>query len=185
MRWRWWARGEDADPHAATRPASHAMPAPIARAEPAWPTLPPVQRSLDAPLAPVAPLDPFIAGLAAHQNPSFLAPLEHAIDPSGPGGLVDGLAATVPGPGPSYAGQAELVVPARPSAQPNTTVQRRVDWSSFATTSDPPSPASDPPSPAPEPVSADAPDEESRPGELAIESGLVERRAGERPLAGH
>ena len=51
--------------------------------------------------------------LAAHQNPSFLAPLGHRVDPDGPGGLVTGLASVRPGTPIPYAASTALAVPAR------------------------------------------------------------------------
>src|SRR6478609_4190841 len=99
---RWWRRGglgatppatpSGPDPTAppagrdtAPRPAG----APVQRAE--WRDVPPL-RPVVTPITPVAPTDPFASTLAAWQNPSFLQPLGHAVDPAGPAGHVDGLA---------------------------------------------------------------------------------------------
>ena len=44
---------------------------------------------------PIAPLDAFTGSLATAQNPSFLAPLGHVVDPDGPSGQVEGLAGPI------------------------------------------------------------------------------------------
>ncbi len=83
------------------------------------------------PLSPVAPLDAFTTGLAAHQNPSFLAPLGHRVDPDGPGGLVNGLASVRPGHSIPYAAATALAVPT--PSKPRQTVQRHsITWSTPA-----------------------------------------------------
>ena len=81
------------------------------RAEPAWPHLPSVQRVLAEPITPTAPLDAFAGSLTAHQNPSFLAPLGHAVSAREAGGLVDGLADLSPGAPHRYRAAGELAVP--------------------------------------------------------------------------
>jgi hypothetical protein len=126
MAWSWLRRRAD-------RPS---VPAPPATQQPAvapvrprddWLELPAVQRTLK-PLSPVAPLDVFTGNLAAHQNPSFLAPLGHRVDPDGPGGLVSGLASVRPGQPIPYADSSVLAVPA--PKKPRPAVQRRsITWS--------------------------------------------------------
>ena len=102
---RWWSFGKQdspADAGGATRVGSgggSATASAVASAPPAsvgdrptgaWRTLPPVQRAVSG-STPVAPLDVFVGGLASHRNPTFLAPLGHLVDPSGPSGSADGL----------------------------------------------------------------------------------------------
>ncbi|MEO7587030.1 MAG: hypothetical protein ABIS84_03275 [Arachnia sp.] len=94
-------------------PTARRDPAPtVSRPQPEWPNMPPLQRILARPLTPVAPLDSFTGSLTSHQNPSFLAPLRHLLDPSGSSGVVTGLA--VARTGAEYAGDARLTVPTAP-----------------------------------------------------------------------
>ncbi|MGS0686699.1 hypothetical protein ACVBEQ_16395 [Nakamurella sp. GG22] len=60
----------------------------------AWRDLPPLRPTVTA-TSPVAPLDSFTASLATARNPSFLGSLGHVVDPDGPSGTVEGLAAPV------------------------------------------------------------------------------------------
>ncbi len=76
------------------RPAEP-TPAAAERHAPQWPSLPAVQRVL-TPIAPVADRDGFVSSLAAHTDPSFLAPLAHLVDPDGPSGRITGLIAPAP-----------------------------------------------------------------------------------------
>ena len=140
MRWPWervpWGRGRgasasdstagDADspsPGSADPPSAAFQPAP-AGVPAAWTRLPPLQRSISDTTA-VAPPAAFRSSLTSHQNPSFLAPLGHLVDPDGPGGVVGGLASSVGDPIP-YEGVDELRVPDRPAPTPGPAVQRRV-----------------------------------------------------------
>jgi hypothetical protein len=98
--------------------------------EQAWRDLPALQRTLAAPIEPAAPLDAFTGSLTAHQNPSFLAPLGHRVDPDA-GGLVDGLADLTPGHPIFYSAGSELPVPTagKPMVQRKLAVQRTVaEW---------------------------------------------------------
>ena len=98
--------------------------------EPAWPHLRTVQRALADPLRPTAPLDVFTGGLAAHRNPSFLAPLRHAVGGAEFAGLVNGLADLAPGTPHPYRGAGGLAVPA---SRRKPVVQRRAaTWSALA-----------------------------------------------------
>ena len=72
-----------------------AEPAAAERHAPQWPSLPAVQRVL-TPIAPVADREGFVSSLAAHTDPSFLAPLAHLVDPDGPSGRITGLIAPAP-----------------------------------------------------------------------------------------
>jgi hypothetical protein len=92
----------------------------------AWQDLPNVQRTLAEPLRPVAIGDDFRQSLASFNDPSFVAPLSHHVDPSA-GGLVDGLVA--PGQPHARSTVSDLPVPARPAAQSAPQVQRSVAWS--------------------------------------------------------
>ncbi len=140
MRWPWervpWGRGRETDASEATPGAAdHVDPGPAASSAPdqravstglpaAWTRLPALQRSV-ADTTAVAPPAAFRASLTTHQNPSFLAPLGHLVDPDGPAGVVGGLASTVAGP-LSYEGVDELRVPDRPAPAPAPAVQRRI-----------------------------------------------------------
>lgn len=137
MRWPWewvpWGRGRgaDASDSAASPAAGSAVPAsaealPSApdAASAAWSRLPPLQRTV-ADSTAVAPPAAFRAALTTHQNPSFLAPLGHLVDPDGPAGVVGGLASSVGGP-ISYEGVDELRVPERPAPPAAPAVQRRI-----------------------------------------------------------
>ena len=140
MRWPWerlpWGRGRGADAPAAAagdtdRPQpgsatpSTAEVAPSVSGVPAaWTRLPPLQRSVADGTA-VAPPSAFRSSLTTHQNPSFLAPLGHLVDPDGPGGVVGGLTSSVGGPIP-YEGTDELRVPDRPAAPAAPAVQRQI-----------------------------------------------------------
>ena len=109
-----------------------AVPSPTSASmrEPAWPHLRTVQRALADPLRPTAPLDVFTGGLAAHRNPSFLAPLRHAVGGAEFAGLVNGLADLAPGTPHPYRGAGGLAVPA---SRRKPVVQRRAaTWSALA-----------------------------------------------------
>ena len=116
----WWPLGRSRrEPTAGDASTAASTASPVAApaslpAEPAgaWRDLPSLQRTLAEPLRPVAVGDDFRQSLASFNDPSFVAPLSHHVDPS-TGGLVDGLAA----PGQPYAhpNAAELPVPARPA----------------------------------------------------------------------
>ena len=125
MRWPWeWVprgrgRGADASESAAgdaapsagsADPPAGAFPPAPAAGPAAWSRLPPLQRSV-ADCTAIAPPAAFRSSLTTHQNPSFLAPLAHLVDPDGPAGVVGGLASSVGGPIP-YEGMDELRVPA-------------------------------------------------------------------------
>ena len=131
MAWTWLRRRADS-PSAPTPPATQPPgPAPD-RPRDEWQELPAVQRTL-SPLSPVAPLDEFTSRLAAHQNPSFLAPLGHQVDSDGPSGLVTGLTSVRPGHHISYANSTPLAVSTR--SKPRPAVQRRaITWSTAADT---------------------------------------------------
>ncbi|WP_344809070.1 hypothetical protein [Microlunatus ginsengisoli] len=93
----------------------------------AWSSLPPVQRSLGDVAPAVAPPDAFRSSLTTQQNPSFLGPLGHLVDPDGPSGVVGGLADAAPGQPLSYGGGPELRVPeAAPAKRPAPAVQRHI-----------------------------------------------------------
>lgn len=128
MAWSWLRRRADRGTAPAPAAVVRTAPEPV-RGDPAWPGLPPLQRTL-APLSPVAPLDAFTGSLTTHQNPSFLAPLGHHVDPGGPAGLVSGLARVAPGRSVPYAGAADLAVrrpaPARPVVQ---RLRQSIGWS--------------------------------------------------------
>ncbi len=103
----WWPFGRTSGPHPpGPEAASPTVSSPDGaigsrcgarrsrRADPAWSTLPTIQRSV-APIAPIAPLDVFTASLTTARNPGFLAPLGHAVVEAG-GGEITGLTRPVP-----------------------------------------------------------------------------------------
>ena len=119
---RWWRRGAQAPTATPAResapPPAPPHSAPIQRAE--WRDVPPLRPVVTA-IPTVAPSDTFAQTLAAWQNPSFLQPLGHAVDPAGPAGHVDGLA--VPTAPRTVSGGADLQVANRPPGR-TATVQR-------------------------------------------------------------
>ena len=140
---RWWRRGAagsipggsiPAGPSTPTPPARDAAPAPappdrapVQRAE--WLDVPPLRPVVTA-ISPVAPSDAFARTLAAWQNPSFLQPLGHAVDPEGPAGHVDGLA--VPAAPRTVSGGADLPVATRVAAGTATVQRAAGPWMGFA-----------------------------------------------------
>ncbi|WP_375425723.1 hypothetical protein [uncultured Friedmanniella sp.] len=153
----WWPwRGLGGEPTPAAGAPHEVAPAAATEAYGCdWAELAPVQRVLEQPVAPVAPLDAFRAGLATSRDPSFLAPLGHAVDPSA-GGLAEGIAGAVP-PRTRPVGP-ELAVPPRPSVPP-ARVQRRIAGGSTAAGATPTkamTAAGTASEPAPEAVSAAA-----------------------------
>ena len=126
MAWSWLRRRADRPTVPAPTAAHPPATAPVPH-EGAWQDLPAVQRTLE-PLSLVAPLDAFTNSLAAHQNPSFLAPLGHGVDPDSPSGLVTGLASVRAGSPVPYAASTALAVPT--PSKPRPAVQRRaITWS--------------------------------------------------------
>ena len=141
MRWPWervpWGRGRGADasdsaagdaaspaPGSAGPPSSEAFQSAPARRRP------PGHASLRCSAASRTARrsrrrTAFRSSLTTHQNPSFLAPLGHLVDPDGPAGVVGGLASSVGGP-ISYEGVDELRVPERPAPPSAPAVQRRI-----------------------------------------------------------
>ncbi len=141
MRWPWelvpWGRGRGANasdsaagdagspaPGSADPPSAEAFQSAPAATPAAWSRLPPLQRSV-ADSTAIAPPAAFRSSLTTHQNPSFLAPLGHLVDPDGPAGVVGGLASSVGGPIP-YEGVDELRVPERPAPPSAPAAQRRI-----------------------------------------------------------
>lgn len=113
------------------QPAAAALGAPAYR-RPEWPSLPPVQRVIDAPSLVTAP-DRFRDRLASWANPSLLGEPGHLVTPDAPAGLGHGLAvAAEPAPGAtSVRAGHELPAPAQPWWWPlgsrSRTVQRAVE----------------------------------------------------------
>jgi hypothetical protein len=91
----------------------------------AWRDAPPLTPTV-TPTAPIAPLDTFTGSLATAQNPSFLQPLAHAVDPAGPGGLVEGLAAPV-APHP-VSPMSDLPVVSRSASRPAVVQRLLAPW---------------------------------------------------------
>ncbi len=124
----WWRRRNGSDPvdaqpatgAAASPPAPSALP-PVQRQ--AWRDLPPLQRVVTATPA-IAPREEFSSALSSWQNPSFLAPLAHLVDPDGPSGHVRGLAGPA-APQPTSPHEDLPVVP-RAKVKPDAPVQRLV-----------------------------------------------------------
>lgn len=145
----WWSSMRDgvgrllggSDPASASPASGSPAAAPVERvapprADPAWPGLPAVQRSLVDPIAPVAGLDAFTSALATRRDPSFLAPLSHQVDPTG-GGLADGLADLAPGHPHTYAPASELTVLPAPSRTPPEQPAVQRSWGSFTSQPEP------------------------------------------------
>jgi hypothetical protein len=90
----WWPRRRE-DRAPAPVPEAPVRPATSPRsAETTWRALPTLQR-VSGEVELVAPRDAFASSLSSWQNPSFLGPLGHTVDPHGPSGVVEGLAAPV------------------------------------------------------------------------------------------
>ncbi|MBA3340125.1 MAG: hypothetical protein H0T54_10355, partial [Geodermatophilaceae bacterium] len=109
--------------------------------------MPPLQRTVEA-ADPTAPLASFPASLASWQDPRFLAPLGHVVDPDGPSGYADGLAVPVSprfvSGGPELTVAALTVAPPPPKPQ----VQRAMAGTSSWSTAAEPSSAGEPALPA-------------------------------------
>jgi hypothetical protein len=93
MRWPWSREpGEDPAPAApaAAPAAAAAAPADPAPSPMGWAFLPPIQRTLDTPIAPVTRPTTFPAELPAWRSPAFTSTLSHAVVDTVPGGVVDG-----------------------------------------------------------------------------------------------
>lgn len=150
-------------------PPTRRAPAPtVSRPQPEWPNVPPLQRILARPLAPVAPLDSFTGSLTSHQNPSFLAPLRHLLDPSGSSGVVTGLA--VARTGAEYAGNARLTVPTAPR---RAVPLQRQQTHPLAAGHDDAQPTTSPGDPAASPaIIHDTPVAEATGGDVAIRRSL-------------
>ncbi len=65
--------------------------------EAGWTAVASIQRVV-VPIAPVAPREPFVQSLSAHDDPRFLRPLAHIVDPDGPSGRIGGLVTPTPSP---------------------------------------------------------------------------------------
>src|SRR5439155_1359772 len=157
------------------------VPAPLSAPEPvaapvrrdAWRSLPVIQRTIgDHPL--VDPPGRFGASLGSWQDPSYLAPLGHAVGPDEPAGLIGELAVPVGEPRVRDESPPDLPVATPPPAHPPTrplpggtgaetptprAVQRLAD--SAPVVADPPATSSPPPAEPPTtPPSYDEPDEQ-------------------------
>jgi len=124
MGWWPWRRSTDALPLATAAVSG-------ASASPGWADLPPVQRTLARPLAPVAPPDAFRSSLTTSRDPRFLAPLSHQVDRRITG-LVDGLADVAPLPLPGDAPAAQLAVLSAGAPGAGGAVQRRLGFAGSA-----------------------------------------------------
>ena len=151
MRWPWSRRPAEPDPPEA---AKHALvpPAPPAMG---WAFLPPIQRSLAAPMPSITRPHAFPAELPAWRSPAFTGPATHAVVDGAPGGVIDadGGGLGRPTPSPVAAPELTLLPPPRP-----TSVQRTKIGAPAAVTKRDPGP-----SPVPDPVDEPAP---VRPNEL-------------------
>ena len=99
MRWPWTRdRGTAEDAVQGAPDGAAPAAARVPELASAWRSAPAVQRSLDATLRTTTTSGDFASSLRAHQNPSFLRPLGHLVDPAGPSGLVSGLAAPAAAP---------------------------------------------------------------------------------------
>jgi len=144
MWWPWRSRGAEPDP--AERAGTGSPPPPSAAPRDGWRTLPALQRTTHE-AESACHLDTFPATLATRQDPRFLEPLGHSIDPSAPSGRVEGIAQ------PTGRASIEFTPPPTSAAAdapaPSPSVQR-----SSAPASPPALPPT-PPSPAPREPAAD------------------------------
>jgi|GEM_PF-1422605 len=131
---RWWRRGAPAPILTPAPPARDSAPvpaqpdtAPVQRAE--WRDVPPLRPVVTA-ISPVAAPGSFARTLASWQNPSFLQPLGHAVDPAGPAGVVDGLA--VSATQRTKSGDADLPVATRAPAGSATAQRTAGPWPGVA-----------------------------------------------------
>ena len=89
MRWPWTRR--PAEPAVARSGARTASSPPAAPPSPmGWAFLPPIQRTLSTPIAPVTRPAEVPAELSAWRSPAFTDSLSHAVVDTAPGGRVDG-----------------------------------------------------------------------------------------------
>ncbi|WTW99156.1 hypothetical protein OG216_40020 [Streptomycetaceae bacterium NBC_01309] len=117
----WWrGRGQDA----AESPASTA---PAVREAPAWPHMPPLQRTLATP--PGVTIDPtgFQGSLTTRQDTALGTPLGHLVDPEAPSGLGHGIASASASTPPAV--QRSIAFPGPPTgptapAAPTVALQR-------------------------------------------------------------
>ncbi len=101
----------------AQRPARRVEPPAVEARQPAWPAMPPIQRSIEA-LRPVAPQQGSADLLVSWRNPSYLAPLGHLVSADAPAGVIHRLIEpaappTVRPPGPAL--EFAAATPPRPS----------------------------------------------------------------------
>jgi hypothetical protein len=87
---RFWPKSAPADDPAPAPPITT-----LTRRAPDWPSLPSIQRIVTS-IAPIADRAGFEHSLRTHQDPSFLAPLAHLVDPDGPSGRIGGLVTPAP-----------------------------------------------------------------------------------------
>jgi hypothetical protein len=125
----WWPLGRSLTEPTGGRDLSAAPAAPHPASLPGrrrddWRDLPAVQRTLSQPLRPVAVSEDFRGSLASFNDPSFLAPLAHQVDPS-TGGLVEGLVS--PGTPYGHPSGPDLPVPRAPRASA-VPLQRATSW---------------------------------------------------------
>ncbi len=112
-----------------------------------WTRLVPLQRSLH-PIDVIAPLAPFVAGLATRGDPRFIAPLGHARNPGAPSGEVDVDVQASGSPDTRLSDLPVLTVPRTSrGGPPGASVQHAVTFGS--------------PSPQPRPSRSDAADDAS------------------------
>ena len=138
----WWRRRDAGTPAPAERAAAHE-----------WRYLPPLQR-LTQPISTTVATDAFVQRLRTWHDPSFLAPLGHRVDPSGPSGVVTGLATVAPSRSPAlpalptpvvrYGAIDAVPTPAAPPGEQGTeptAVQRAIASGSTPSSTSPMSPA--------------------------------------------
>ena len=122
MRWPWTRRAAEPPP----QPATAATPAADPPAPPSpmgWAFLPPIQRTLAPPIAPVTRPVEFPGELSAWRSPAFTDSLSHAVVDTSSGGVIDGDGRGLGQPTNTTAHAPELTLlpPPRPTA-----VQRSV-----------------------------------------------------------
>src|SRR6478672_5399544 len=89
---RFWPKSAPADDPAPAPPITT-----LTRRAPDWPSVPGIQRVVTS-MTPIADRAGFEHSLGTHQDPTFLAPLAHLVDPDGPSGRISGLMTPAPTP---------------------------------------------------------------------------------------
>ena len=90
MRWPWTRRAAEPPSQPATATALAADPPAAPPSPMGWAFLPPIQRTLAPPIAPVTRPVEFPRELSAWRSPAFTDSLSHAVVDTSSGGVIDG-----------------------------------------------------------------------------------------------